>query len=69
MLHNTYISIGSNVGDKRAHLQNAIQKLSVEIGRVVKVSPIYETPSWGFDGGDFYNACLCLKTSFKPLGL
>lgn len=66
MLHNTYISIGSNVGDKRAHLQNAIQKLSVEIGRVVKVSPIYETPSWGFDGGDFYNACLCLKTSLSP---
>lgn len=66
MLHTLYISIGSNVGDKRMHLQNAVQRLSVEIGRVVKVSAIYKTPSWGFDGSDFYNACLCLKTSLSP---
>ncbi|QHI38234.1 Deoxyguanosine kinase [Kordia antarctica] len=65
LLHTTYISIGSNVGDKRAHLQNAVQQLSVKIGRVVKISPIYETPSWGFDGGDFYNACVCLKTELS----
>lgn len=66
MLHTTYISIGSNVGDKRAHLQNAVQKLSAKIGRVVKVSPIYKTPSWGYDGSDFYNACLCIKTELSP---
>ncbi|WP_046755100.1 2-amino-4-hydroxy-6-hydroxymethyldihydropteridine diphosphokinase [Kordia jejudonensis] len=66
MLHTTYISIGSNVGDRRAHLQNAVQKLSKEIGRVLKVSPIYETPSWGFEGDDFYNACLCVSTEMSP---
>lgn len=66
MLHTTYISIGSNVGDKRAHLQNAVQKLSVKIGRVVKISPIYKTPSWGYEGSDFYNACLCIKTALSP---
>lgn len=66
MLHTTYISIGSNVGDKRAHLQNAVRKLSEKIGRVVKISPIYTTPSWGYDGNDFYNACLCVKTSLSP---
>jgi 2-amino-4-hydroxy-6-hydroxymethyldihydropteridine diphosphokinase len=66
LLHTTYISIGSNVGDKRAHLQNAIQKLSSEIGRVLKVSAIYETPAWGFEGGDFYNACLCISTELSP---
>lgn len=66
MLQNTYISIGSNVGDKRTHLQNAVRKLSTEIGRILKISAIYETPSWGFEGGDFYNACLCLSTELTP---
>lgn len=66
LLHTTYISIGSNVGDKRAHLQRAIQQLSAKIGRVVKISPIYETPAWGFDGGDFYNACVCITTTLSP---
>lgn len=66
MLHTTYISIGSNVGDKRAHLQNALQQLSEKIGRVSKVSPIYQTPSWGFDGNDFYNACVGLQTALSP---
>ncbi|WP_430410268.1 2-amino-4-hydroxy-6-hydroxymethyldihydropteridine diphosphokinase [Kordia sp.] len=69
MLHTTYISIGSNVGDRRAHLQNAVQKLAAEIGRVLKVSAIYETPSWGFEGGDFYNACLCLSTNLSPVAV
>ncbi len=66
LLHTTYISIGSNVGDRRAHLQQTVQKLSAEVGRVVKVSAIYETPSWGFEGGKFYNACLCLHTELSP---
>ncbi|MBC8753152.1 2-amino-4-hydroxy-6-hydroxymethyldihydropteridine diphosphokinase [Kordia sp. YSTF-M3] len=66
LLHTTYISIGSNVGDRRALMQQTVQKLSVEIGRVVKISAIYETPSWGFEGGKFYNACLCLHTELSP---
>jgi len=65
LLHTTYISIGSNVGDRRAHLQHAVAKLSAEVGRVAKISAIYETPAWGFEGGDFYNACLCLHTELS----
>ncbi|WP_420575162.1 2-amino-4-hydroxy-6-hydroxymethyldihydropteridine diphosphokinase [Kordia sp.] len=65
LLQTTYISIGSNVGDRRMHLQRSIQQISAKIGRVIKISPIYETPSWGFDGGDFYNACLCVNTEMS----
>ncbi|KAB8152419.1 2-amino-4-hydroxy-6-hydroxymethyldihydropteridine diphosphokinase [Kordia sp. TARA_039_SRF] len=66
LLHTTYISIGSNVGDKRAHLQNAVDALSKKVGRIAKISPIYKTPSWGYDGNDFYNACLCVETALNP---
>jgi 2-amino-4-hydroxy-6-hydroxymethyldihydropteridine diphosphokinase len=47
------LSIGSNVGDRTAHLQTAVRSL----GRVVRaVSSIYRTPPWGgVQQPDFYN--------------
>ena len=36
------------------------------VGSVVKISPIYETPAWGFDGDNFYNCCIAVETSLKP---
>jgi deoxyguanosine kinase len=29
-----------------------------EVGTVIKISKLYETPSWGFDGDAFYNCAL-----------
>jgi 2-amino-4-hydroxy-6-hydroxymethyldihydropteridine diphosphokinase len=37
-----YLSLGSNVGDRAAHLRDAITRLK-EIGRVISVSSFYET--------------------------
>jgi 2-amino-4-hydroxy-6-hydroxymethyldihydropteridine diphosphokinase len=37
-----YLSLGSNLGDRRAYLQDAIQRLS-RLGSVVAVSSVYET--------------------------
>lgn len=47
------LSIGSNIGDRRAHLQTAVAAL----GRSVRaVSSIYRTPPWGgVEQDDFYN--------------
>ncbi|WP_395728362.1 2-amino-4-hydroxy-6-hydroxymethyldihydropteridine diphosphokinase [Nakamurella sp.] len=47
------LSLGSNVGDRTAHLQTAVRSL----GRVVRaVSSIYRTPPWGgVEQQDFYN--------------
>lgn len=50
------LSIGSNLGDRRAHLQSVIDGLG---GRVVAASPVYETDAWGgVDQGPFLNAVL-----------
>ena len=38
------LSIGSNLGDRRAHLQSAVDAL---LPWLVAVSPVYETPPWG----------------------
>ncbi|GLB51056.1 2-amino-4-hydroxy-6-hydroxymethyldihydropteridine diphosphokinase [Neptunitalea chrysea] len=61
-----YIAIGSNIGNKLQYLQNSLSRISAEIGTVVSVSPVFETPAWGFDGNDFYNACISVETFELP---
>ncbi|WP_088324459.1 2-amino-4-hydroxy-6-hydroxymethyldihydropteridine diphosphokinase [Polaribacter tangerinus] len=59
----TYLSIGTNEGNKVKNLQNTIQLIEQQIGNVLKISAIYKTPSWGFNGNDFYNICIKVGTS------
>jgi deoxyguanosine kinase len=59
------LSIGSNLGNRFDNIQNAIQLIHDEIGIVLRVSKLYETPSWGFDSNDFYNCTLLLHTHFS----
>ncbi|QLE01528.1 2-amino-4-hydroxy-6-hydroxymethyldihydropteridine diphosphokinase [Galbibacter sp. BG1] len=68
MIHykRTYLSIGSNLGDKFYNLQQAVQQLKEKAGLVVSCSPIYQTPAWGFSGADFYNICVGLDTELQP---
>lgn len=61
-LTSVYIALGSNQGDRIQYLQSAIEAIFKQIGSVEKVSSIYETPAWGFEGKPFYNACLKVKT-------
>ncbi|WJZ03687.1 2-amino-4-hydroxy-6-hydroxymethyldihydropteridine diphosphokinase [Corynebacterium freiburgense] len=58
------LSVGSNIGDRTAHLRSAVNGFSEEI---VGVSPLYQTPPWGgVDQDDFYNAVLLLETQRSP---
>ena len=65
----TYISLGSNLGDRLNHLQDAVFHINSRIGEVVRTSKIYETPAWGFEGDPFYNACIEVKTRCTPMDL
>lgn len=51
------------MGNRLANLQEAIFKLGVSLGPVIKVSSVYEAEAWGFDGGDFLNACIAVETT------
>lgn len=63
------LSLGSNMGDRLENLQWCINYIQSHIATVVKVSGIYENPSVGFDGDDFYNCCLLLHTQKTSLQL
>ncbi|MGH9050754.1 MAG: 2-amino-4-hydroxy-6-hydroxymethyldihydropteridine diphosphokinase [Acidimicrobiia bacterium] len=66
-----YLGLGSNEGDRVAHLQGAIDGLAATTGvRVVAVSPVYETePVGGPPQGDYLNAVVALETTLSPRDL
>jgi len=61
------IAFGSNLGDKEANIQNAIDQLSITCGKVVQVSPYYRSAPEGFESEhEFVNGCLLLLTDLAP---
>jgi 2-amino-4-hydroxy-6-hydroxymethyldihydropteridine diphosphokinase len=66
-----YIGIGSNVGDRLAHLQEAVDHLSRLPGSLVTgVSRIYMTEPFGDpEQNRYYNGVVALKTSLDPVTL
>lgn len=69
--HNTYIALGSNMGDKESYLTNAIERLRENKDcRVGCVSNFIITPPYGVtDQEEFLNGCLELNTLLSPLEL
>jgi 2-amino-4-hydroxy-6-hydroxymethyldihydropteridine diphosphokinase len=63
-----YLGLGSNLGDRLAHLQHAIDALGAVDGiDVVDVSRVYETaPVGGPEQDDFLNAVLAVDTTLAP---
>lgn len=63
-----YLSIGSNLGDRKQHLQQAIAYLKQNPAiTVVRVSSIYETqPVGGVKQDDFLNIAVALQTKLTP---
>lgn len=66
ILRPTYLSLGSNQGNKLENLQQAVDLIAEKIGSVVKISSVYKTESWGFISDDFLNICIQIATSLNP---
>ena len=66
--HTACIALGSNMGDKKAYLDLAVQRLSERPDcRVVKVSDFIQTaPYGGVEQDDFLNGALELETTLEP---
>lgn len=64
--HITYLSLGTNQGNKLKNLQKAIHLIDDNIGGIQKISSVYQTPSWGFEGEDFFNICIKVSTYQQP---
>jgi 2-amino-4-hydroxy-6-hydroxymethyldihydropteridine diphosphokinase len=66
-----YLGLGSNVGDRAAHLRAAIEMLGERGVEVEAVSSGYETEPVGevLDQPDFLNAAIRIRTELEPEAL
>lgn len=66
-----YLGLGSNVGDREAHLRAAIAMLREHGVEVEAVSSLYETEPVGevLDQPDFLNAAIRIRTELEPEAL
>jgi 2-amino-4-hydroxy-6-hydroxymethyldihydropteridine diphosphokinase len=63
-----YLGLGSNVGDRRAYLQAAVDALPARGVEVLAASSTYDTDPVGeiLDQPSFLNACLRVDTALGP---
>ncbi|NJB82423.1 2-amino-4-hydroxy-6-hydroxymethyldihydropteridine diphosphokinase [Wenyingzhuangia aestuarii] len=64
-MNTALLSLGTNLGNKLENLNTAIQQIS-NLGKVVLISSVYQTPPWGFKSDDFYNIAINLQTELSP---
>ena len=65
------LGLGSNVGERRAHLQGAVDALAVAGVEVLASSSVYDTDPVGevLDQPSFLNACVRVRSALGPLEL
>ncbi|PZX93591.1 2-amino-4-hydroxy-6-hydroxymethyldihydropteridine diphosphokinase [Flavobacterium aquariorum] len=63
--HQVILSLGSNQGNRLKNIELCLALIHEEIGTIIKVSKLYETPSWGFESEAFYNCALVLHTTYS----
>jgi 2-amino-4-hydroxy-6-hydroxymethyldihydropteridine diphosphokinase len=63
-----YLGLGSNVGERRTHLERAVAALPGHGVEVLSSSSVYETEPVGLvaEQRDFLNACVRIRTEFDP---
>lgn len=62
-----YLGLGSNT-DARRHLRGALHALETKFG-AIEWSPVYTSPAVGFDGDDFLNLVVKIKTNLQARAL
>jgi 2-amino-4-hydroxy-6-hydroxymethyldihydropteridine diphosphokinase len=63
----TFLSLGTNLGNKEANLSATIAEIEENIGNISLSSGIYETEAWGFEcESNFLNQVIMVETNLKP---
>ena len=66
-MHEVYLSLGSNLGDREQNLKRAICLIGERVGKVTRQSSFIETEPWGFRSDHrFMNAVILCETDKAP---
>ena len=65
-----FLHTGTNLGNKLANLERAVELIGKKIGSISQASLIYHTKAWGItDQPDFLNQALEVQTTLNPFEL
>lgn len=66
-MNKVILSLGTNLGDKIKHLQNAVDSLHQVVGKIQACSSVYESVAWGFvSTSSFFNLNVSILTKLTP---
>ncbi len=61
-----YLGLGTNLGDKKSNLEQAMALLNIRVGQISKKSSIYCTKALGFDSeNDFLNQVIQIQSDLS----
>ena len=66
-MHTAYLGLGSNLGNRKRNMLDAVTLLNEYVVEVVSSSSYYESEPWGFDSPNkFINMCVRVSTPLSP---
>ena len=67
IMHRLYIGLGSNLGNRKALITEALRLVDLCVGHVERISSLHETEPWGFQSPHpFLNAAALVTTRLSP---
>ncbi len=65
-----YLGLGTNLGNKKDNIHQAVKLISEQIGEIITLSALYRSKPWGFESENmFVNAAVKVSTTLTPLQL
>ena len=65
--HRVFLGLGSNLGNRQANIERAIELISERVGEVIRRSSLIETEPWGFESENkFLNRVILCETTLTP---
>ena len=69
-LNIVYLSLGSDLGNRKKNISDAIGLIEKKAGKIIKQSSFYESKPLGFKSDTlFYNLCIEIETTLTPIAL
>ena len=69
-INTVYVGIGTNLGDKKKNIEEALDKIEEQIGDIVSMSALFISKPQGYESDNlFVNCAVKIKTKLSPQNL
>lgn len=69
-MEEVYLGLGSNMGDRKKHITQAISEIEKKIGPCTKRSSLYKTAAWGKTNQSYFiNQVIRISTKKAPIDI